>query len=92
MRKNIKVKKDKNKKTEKRLSPRKIDGMSFQYVTMNDIVDFHGEKWANKWGKAFGIGTVGVVTENGKKVFAYYYHDYKRFADLVDNGTPTYWD
>ena len=64
-----------------------------EYVTHKMIVAHHGEEWAEKWSKAAGDGnTMVVVEEDGKKVGGTYFHDYERFARVVNYGTPTYFD
>ena len=82
-------------------APRQIAGLvaprttpsGIEYVTHKMIVAHHGEEWAEKWNKAAGDGnTMVVVEEDGKKVGGTYFHDYERFARVVNYGTPTYFD
>jgi hypothetical protein len=87
-----KKKEDKVAKTTKglRLPAKMYDKIA--YVTGSDIEDFHGKEWAGKFHKAFGIGTCSIVMEKGAQRIGIYYHDYIRFADVVDYNRPTYFD
>lgn len=75
----------------KRLKPKTAHDM--EYVTWKMITSHHGEEWAERWSKAAGDGnTMMMVEEDGKQVGGIYMCDYERFANLVDHGTPTYFD
>jgi hypothetical protein len=81
----------------KRLEPRVYQNI--EYVLWKDIVKFHCKKWSNKYNKAAGpANTCIVVPANDPshwlptEQIGIYYHDYKRFADVVDYNNPTYWD
>lgn len=81
----------KNKEKFPRLKPKYYKDIA--YVTGDDIKKFHSKEWVKKYTKAAGYGNTGIiVTENGKQVFGIYWSDYQRFANVVDYGTPTYWD
>ena len=67
------------------------------YVHFTSIQKFHGKEWADKWAKAFGVGTGLYIPpkERGKnklEEYAIYYWDYERFADRVDKSKETYFD
>ena len=78
-----------------RLKPRifSIEDMntSIEYVLYREIVEFHGEKWTEKYREVAGDGNTGIVVpEIGLGI---YYDDYTRFADVVDGITKgTHWD
>jgi hypothetical protein len=65
---------------------------TFRYVTYEDIKAFHGADWAKKFAKEHYGSTGGVIEKDGKQIFTIYYHDYERFADVIDKGIPTYFD
>lgn len=84
-------------KIKKRLSPRNYNGI--EYILGSDIRKFHGKMWTERWSKLFGVGNTGLVIPAGdpshkKKTnqFGIYYHDYIRFANLLDYNIPTYFD
>ena len=64
---------------------------SIEYVLYREIVEFHGEKWTEKYREVAGDGNTGIVVpEIGLGI---YYDDYTRFADVVDGITKgTHWD
>jgi hypothetical protein len=84
-------------KETKRLTAREYDGI--HYVLGSDIVKFHGKKWAKKYTDVAGPGNTGIIVpanhpshKKRKYQFGIYMWDYERFADVVDFGTPTYFD
>lgn len=78
----------------------KVDKRStgIPYVLMEDIVKFHGREWAEKYAKKAGVNTcVSVPAKDPSHgmpaaMIGIYLWDYKRFADVVDLGTPTIFD
>jgi hypothetical protein len=66
------------------------DNVNYTYVFTEDIRQFHGDDFFEKWNKAFGIGTAPMIGDGSRS--AVFYEDYVRFARLVVEGTPTYWD
>lgn len=59
------------------------------YVEMEKVEKFHGKKWFKKFSIGAGANTCPVIPNKG---VCMYFHDYERFADLVDFNKPTYWD
>ena len=90
-------KKKKRKKKVKRVTPFSYDGLKI--TTSEDIENLHGKEWSEKFSKAMGNGNTGIIVPadhpsntTGKDLYAIFYDDYERFADLVDLGKPTYFD
>lgn len=83
--------KSKKLKTFKRLNSHTYKGI--RYVLAEEVLNFHGKSWFDQWSHAMGEGNTGIIIPNeyGDK-FGIYYHDYERFADLIDKNKPTYFD
>lgn len=99
--------KGKLKKEIKRLTPRIFNSRKsslakdgdLKYVLFDDIKKFHDKNWVKKYIKASGpANTCAIIPANDKShglkedQIGIYYHDYLRFADVVDYNIPTYWD
>ena len=63
-----------------------------EYVTGQQIKDFHDEDFCKKFDKEIYGSTCMMIEKGDEQILAIYYEDYERFARKILLGTPTYWD